>query len=179
MNPMIMIVVLGLLWLVIVFPLYLHYRKEISIRSKSTSLISGKVVGYNSSIYTRYGEPPQIALPLVEYTVRGKQYRKRLEYKQFIPASSGRIQKDAFSSDYVYGSDRSLDLKKYFPSAQIWPFIIILRILKKLMLSATSAMKSILIICLSDFLFFFSFWSELIFSVYSCSWKSLFLDIEW
>ena len=115
MNPMIMIVVLGLLWLVIVFPLYLHYRKEISIRSKSTFLISGKVVGYNSSIYTRYGEPPQIALPLVEYTVRGKQYRKRLEYKQFIPASSGRIQKDAFSSDYVYGSDRSLDLKKIFP----------------------------------------------------------------
>ena len=45
MNPMIMIVVLGLLWLVIVFPLYLHYRKENSIRSKSTSLISGKVVG--------------------------------------------------------------------------------------------------------------------------------------
>ena len=57
MNPMFMIVVLGLLWLVIVFPLYLHYRKEISIRSKSTSLISGKVVGYNSSIYSRYGEP--------------------------------------------------------------------------------------------------------------------------
>ena len=50
MNPMIMIVVLGLLWLAIVFPLYLHYRKEISIRSKFTSLISGKVVGYNSSI---------------------------------------------------------------------------------------------------------------------------------
>ena len=45
MNPMFMFVVLGLLWLVIVFPLYLHYRKEISIRSKSTSLISGKVVG--------------------------------------------------------------------------------------------------------------------------------------
>lgn len=56
MNPMIMIVVLGLLWLVIVFPLYLYYRKEISIRSKSTSLISGKVVGYNSSIYSRHGE---------------------------------------------------------------------------------------------------------------------------
>lgn len=115
MNPMFMIVVLGLLWLVIVFPLYLHYRKEISIRSKSTSLISGKVVGYNSSIYTRHGEPPQVALPLVDYTVRGKQYRQRLEYKQFIPASSGRIQKDVFSSDYVYGSDRSLDLKKIFP----------------------------------------------------------------
>ena len=115
MNPMITIVVLGLLWLVIVFPLYLHYRKEISIRSKSISLISGKVVGYNSSIYTRHGEPPQVALPLVEYTVRGKQYRKRLEYKQFIPASSGRIQKNVFSSDYVYGSDRSLDLKKIFP----------------------------------------------------------------
>ena len=114
-NPMIMIVVLGLLWLVIVFPLYLHYRKEISIRSKSTSLISGKVVGYNSFIYSRHGESPQVALPLVEYTVRGKQYRKRLEYKQFIPASSGRIQKDVFSSEYVYGSDRSLDLKKIFP----------------------------------------------------------------
>ena len=54
-------------------------------------------------------------MPLVEYTVRGKQYRKRLEYKQFIPASSGRIQKDVFSSDYVFGSDRSLDLKKIFP----------------------------------------------------------------
>ena len=106
MNPMIMIVVLGLLWLVIVFPLYLHYRKEISIRSKFTSLISGKVVGYNSSIYSRHGEPPQVVLPLVEYTVRGKQYRKRLEYKLFIPASSGKIQKDVFSSDYVYGSDR-------------------------------------------------------------------------
>ena len=114
-NPMITIVVLGLLWLVIVFPLYLHYRKEISIRSKSTSLISGKVVGYNSSIYSRHGEPSQVALPLVEYTVRGKQYRKRLEYKQFIPASSGKIQKDVFSSDYVYGSDRSLDLRKIFP----------------------------------------------------------------
>lgn len=137
MNPMIMIVVLGLLWLVIVFPLYLHYRKESSIRSKSTSLISGKVVGYNSSIYTRHGEPLQIALPLVEYTVRGKQYRKRLEYKQFIPASSGRTPKDVFSIDYVYGSDRSLDLKKYFPSTQIWPFTIILRILKMPMLSAT------------------------------------------
>jgi len=97
MNPMIMIVVLGLLWIVIVFPLYLHYRKEISIRSKSTSLISGKVVGYNSSIYSRHGEPPQVALPIVEYTVRDKQYRKRLEYKQFIPASSGKIQKDIFS----------------------------------------------------------------------------------
>ena len=58
MNPMIMIVVFCLLWLVSVFPLYLHYRKEISIRSKSISLISGKVVGYNSSIYSRYGEPP-------------------------------------------------------------------------------------------------------------------------
>ena len=115
MNPMIMIVVLGLLWLVIVFPLYLHYRKESSIRSKSTSIVSGKVVEYNSSIYTRHGEPLQIALPLVEYTVRGKQYRKRLEYKQFIPASSGKIQKDVFSSDYVHGSDRSLDLKKIFP----------------------------------------------------------------
>ena len=115
MNPMIMIMVLGLLWLVIVFPLYLHYRKEISIRSKSTSLISGKVVGYNSSIYSRHSEPPQVALPLVEYTVRGKQYRKRLEYKQFIPASSGKIQKDVFSSDYVYGLDRSLDLRKIFP----------------------------------------------------------------
>ena len=56
MNPMITIVVLGLLWLVIVFPLYLHYRKEISIRSKSTSLISGKVVGYNSTIYSRHSE---------------------------------------------------------------------------------------------------------------------------
>ena len=115
MNPMIMIVVLGLLWLVIVFPLYLYYRKEISIRNKSTSLISGKVVGYNSSIYTRHGEPPKVALPIVEYTVRDKQYRKRLEYKQFIPASSGRIQKDVFSSDYIYGSDRSLDLKNIFP----------------------------------------------------------------
>mgnify|MGYP000896658513 CR=1 FL=1 len=117
MNPMIMIVIvaLGLLWLVIVFPLYLHYRKEISIISKSTSLVSGKVVGYNSSIYTPHGEPAQVALPLVEYTVCGKQYRKRLEYKQFIPASSGKIQKDVFSSDYVYGSDRSLDLKKIFP----------------------------------------------------------------
>ncbi len=157
MNPMIMIVALGLLWLVIVFPLYLHYQKEISIISKSTSLISGKVVGYNSSIYTRHGEPPQVALPLIEYTVGGKPYRKRLEYKQFIPASSGRIQKDVFSSDYVYGSDRSLELKKYFPSAQIWPFTIILRILKKRMLSAASAMKSILNICLSDFLFSCSF----------------------
>ncbi|EGD38153.1 50S ribosomal protein L22 [Streptococcus sanguinis SK1 = NCTC 7863] len=58
-------------------------------------------------------------MPLVEYTVRGKQYRKSLKYKQFIPASSGKIQKDVFSSDYVYGSDRSLDLKKYFPSAQV------------------------------------------------------------
>ena len=115
MNPMIMIVVLGLLWIVIVFSLYLHYRKEISIRSKSISLISGKVVGYNGSIYSRYGEPPKVALPLVEYTVRGKQYRKRLEYKQYIPASSGEIQKDVFSSDYIYGSDRSLDLKNIFP----------------------------------------------------------------
>ena len=115
MNPMIMIVVLGLLWLVIVFPLYLHYRKENSIRSKSTSLISGKVVGYNSIIYSRHGEPPKVALPIVEYTVRGKQYRKSLKYKRFIPASSGKIQKDVFSSDYVYGSDRSLDLKKIFP----------------------------------------------------------------
>ena len=78
MNPMITIVVLGLLWLVIVFPLYLHYRKEISIRSKSTSLISGKVVGYNSSIYSRHGEPPQVVLPLVEYTVRGKTIEKDL-----------------------------------------------------------------------------------------------------
>ena len=56
-----------------------------------------------------------MALPIVEYTVRDKQYRKRLEYKQFIPASSGRIQKDVFSSDYIYGSDRSLDLKNIFP----------------------------------------------------------------
>ena len=157
MNPMFMIVVLGLLWLVIVFPLYLHYRKEISIRSKSTSLISGKVVGYNSTIYSRHGEPPKVALPIVEYTVRGKQYRKSLKYKRFIPASSGKIQKDVFSSDYVYSSDRSLDLKKYFPSAQILPFTIILRILKKPMLSAASAMKSILNICLSDFLFSCSF----------------------
>ena len=157
MNPMIMIVVLGLLWLVIVFPLYLHYRKENSIRSKSTSLISGKVVGYNSTIYSRHGEPPKVALPIVEYTVRGKQYRKSLKYKRFIPASSRKIQKDVFSSDYVYGSDRSLDLKKYFPSAQIWPFTIILRIQKRHMLSAASAMKSILNICLSDFLFSFSF----------------------
>ena len=117
-------------------------------------------------------------MSLVEYTVRGKQYRKRLEYKQFIPASSGKIQKDVFSSDYVYSSDRSLDFKKYFPSAQIWLFTIILRILKKPMLSAASAMKSILNICLSDFLFSFSFWLELIFSVYFCSLKSLFLDIE-
>ncbi|WP_312022601.1 DUF3592 domain-containing protein [Streptococcus sanguinis] len=72
-------------------------------------------VRYNSSIYSRHGEQPQVALPLVEYTVRGKQYRKRLEYKHFIPVSSGKIQKDIFSSDYVYGSDRSLDLKKIFP----------------------------------------------------------------
>ena len=179
MNPMITIVVLGLLWLVIVFPLYLHYRKEISIRSKSTSLISGKVVGYNSTIYSRHGELPKVALPIVEYTVRGKQYRKSLKYKRLIPASSGKIQKDVFSSDYVYSSDRSLDLKKYFPSAQIWSFTIILRILKKPMLSAASAMKSILNICLSDYLFSFSFWLELIFSVYFCSLKSLFLDIEW
>ena len=78
MNPMIMIVALGLLWLVIVFPLYLHYQKEISIISKSTSLISGKVVGYNSSIYSRHGEPPQVSLPLVEYTVRGKNIEKDL-----------------------------------------------------------------------------------------------------
>lgn len=115
MNPMIMIVVLGLLWLVIVFPLYLHYRKENSIRSKSTSLISGKVVGYNSTIYSRHGELPKVALPIVEYTVRGKQYRKSLKYKRLIPASSGKIQKDVFSSDYVYGSDMNLDLKKIFP----------------------------------------------------------------
>ena len=179
MNPMFMIVVLGLLWLVIVFPLYLHYRKEISIRSKSTSLISGKVVGYNSSIYSRQGKPPQLALPLVEYTVRGKQCRKSLKYKQFIPASSGKIQKDVFSSDYVYSSDRSLDLKKYFPSAQILPFTIILRILKKPMLSAASAMKNILNSRLLFFLFSSLFWLVSIFSVYSCSLKSLFLDIEW
>ena len=86
-----------------------------TLRSKSTSLVSGKVVGYNSTIYSRHGKPPQVALPIVEYTVRGKQYRKSLKYKQFIPASSGKIQKDVFSSDYVYGSDRSLDLKKIFP----------------------------------------------------------------
>ena len=153
MNPMFMIVVLVLLWLVIVFPLYLHYRKEISIRSKSTSLISGKVVGYNSSIYSRQGKPPQVALPIVEYTVRGKQCRKSLKYKQFIPASAGKIQKDVFSSDYVYSLDRSLDLKKYFPSAQILPFTIILRILKKPMLSAASAMKNILNSHLLFFLF--------------------------
>ena len=71
------IAILIISFLLIMLVLYLFDRREINIKKKSTFKTVGRVVGYNSK-----NEVP-ISLPIVEYTVNGKIYRKKYRYSYF------------------------------------------------------------------------------------------------
>lgn len=103
------ITILIISFLLIMLVLYLFYRREINIKKKSTFKTVGRVVGYNSK-----NEVP-ISLPIVEYTVNGKIYRKKYRYSYFVETSNKSKQTDVLDVKYVYGFGENLDLKKIFP----------------------------------------------------------------
>ena len=96
-------------FLLIMLVLYLFYRREINIKKKSTFKTVGRVVGYNSK-----NEVP-ISLPIVEYTVNEKIYRKKYGYSYFVETPNKSKQTDVLDVKYVYGFGENLDLKKVFP----------------------------------------------------------------
>ena len=101
--------ILTLVFLIMLLIFYTLYRREIKVKTESTTKVLGEVVAFDSK------NQLLISLPVVEYQVEGERYQKTFTYAYFRETSSKSRQTNVFNRTYILGAGKNLDLRMIFP----------------------------------------------------------------